>query len=143
MMDAFLGVKHTEVSWMMKVRMLSPTMGLCVDEGDVELRTRVQHQRKNRIQSVEFHLDKKTAGTFKAERHPPVSCSSPPCHWDAQILPLQSWWSRKTYLSPAGYVLRRCPSEENSKTFLLAVIHQCSSFVTMTSSTRLSSTSPR
>ena len=67
MMDAFLGVKHTEVSWMMKVRMLSPTAGQSVDEGVVELQTRVQHQRKNRIQSVEFHLDKKKAGTFKAE----------------------------------------------------------------------------
>ena len=67
MMDAFLGVKHTEVSWIMKVRMLSPTKGQSVDEGDVELQTRVQHQRKNRILSVEFHLDKKTAGTFKAE----------------------------------------------------------------------------
>ena len=52
MMDAFLGVKHTEVSWMMKVRMLSPTAGLSVDEGEVELQTRVQHQRKNRIQSI-------------------------------------------------------------------------------------------
>ncbi len=67
MMDAFLGVKHTEVNWMMRVRMLSPTKEQSVAAGDVELQTRVQHQRKNRLQSVEFHIDRKTAGTYKVE----------------------------------------------------------------------------
>ncbi len=63
MMDAYLGIKHTEVSWLMKARMLTPTAGHTFDAGDIELLTRVQHQRKGRIQSVEFHFDKKTVGT--------------------------------------------------------------------------------
>ena len=67
MMDAFLGVKHTEVSWMMKATMQSPTREQTVEAGDLELQARVQHQRKGRIQSVEFHFDKKTAGTYQVE----------------------------------------------------------------------------
>lgn len=67
MMDAFLGVKHTEVSWLMKAKMQSPTIEQSVEAGDLELQARVQHQRKGRIQSVEFHLDKKTAGTYRVD----------------------------------------------------------------------------
>ena len=65
MMDAFLGVKHSEVSWIMKAKMQSPTAEQSVEAGDLELEARVQHQRKGRIQSVEFHYDKKIAGTYK------------------------------------------------------------------------------
>lgn len=62
MMDAFLGVKHTTVSWMMKAKMTTPTEEQNVESGDVELQARVQHQRKGRMQAVEFHFDKTTAG---------------------------------------------------------------------------------
>ena len=65
MMDAFLGVKHSEVSWIMKAKMQSPTAEQSVEAGDLELQARIQHQRKSRIQSVEFHYDKKIAGTYK------------------------------------------------------------------------------
>lgn len=64
MMDAFLGVKHTEVSWMMKAKMKSPTAELMVPAGDLLLETRVQHVRKGRLKSAEFYLDKKKVGTF-------------------------------------------------------------------------------
>lgn len=62
MMDAFLGVKHTAVSWIMKAQMTVPTQEQTIELGDLELQARVQHQRKGRMQSVEFHFDKKTAG---------------------------------------------------------------------------------
>ena len=62
MMDAFLGVKHTTVSWLMKARMLSPTEGQTV-AGDLVLKASVQHIR-NRTQKVEFFVDKKRAGTL-------------------------------------------------------------------------------
>lgn len=65
MMDAFLGVKHTEVSWLMKANMLQPSAEQTVNTGDLELQVRIQHQRKGRIQSVEFHFDKKTLGVYK------------------------------------------------------------------------------
>ena len=64
-MDAYLGVKHTEVTWLMKASMLSPNAEQTVETSDLELQARVQHQRKGRIQSVEFHFDKKTAGIYK------------------------------------------------------------------------------
>ncbi len=67
MMDAFLGVKHTEVSWMMKVKMQSPTAEQTVEVNNLELQARVQHQRKGRIRSVEFYLDKRKLGTYKVE----------------------------------------------------------------------------
>lgn len=62
MMDAFLGVKHTAVSWMMKAQMAAPTGEQTIEPGDLELQARVEHQRKGRMQSVEFYFDKKTAG---------------------------------------------------------------------------------
>jgi len=67
MMDAFLGVKHTEVSWLMKAKMTSPTPDQSFEAGDLELKARIQHQRKNRIHSVEFHFDKNTVGTYTVE----------------------------------------------------------------------------
>lgn len=65
MMDAFLGVKHTEVSWLMKANIQYPSAGQTIEPGDLELQARIQHQRKGRIQSVEFHFDKKTLGVYK------------------------------------------------------------------------------
>lgn len=67
MMDAFLGIKHTEVPWLMKAKMQSPAAEQTVETGDFEMQTKIQHQRKGRIKSVEFHLDKKTLGTYKVE----------------------------------------------------------------------------
>ncbi len=67
MMDAYLGVKHTEVSWLMKASMRNPTSEESLDAGDIELQTRVQHQRKGRIKSAEFHFDKRRAGIYKVE----------------------------------------------------------------------------
>ena len=67
MMDAFLGVKHTEVAWLMKAAIASPEQEQTLEPGELELQARVQHQRKSRIQSVEFHFDKTTAGTYKVE----------------------------------------------------------------------------
>ena len=52
---------------MMKATMQSPTSEQTVEDGDLELQARVQHQRKGRIQSVEFHFDKKTAGTYQVD----------------------------------------------------------------------------
>ena len=67
MMDAFLGVKHTEVSWLMRASMKTPKKEQTFEAGELQLETRVQHQRKGRIQSVEFHLDKKMVGTNQVE----------------------------------------------------------------------------
>ena len=64
MMDAFLGVKHTEVAWVMKTSMQFPADGQTVGTGDIELQTRIQHKRKGRIQSVQFYLDNKSAGVY-------------------------------------------------------------------------------
>jgi len=64
-MDAYLGIKHTEVAWLMKASMLTPIAEQIVASGELQLEARVQHQRKGRIQSVEFHYDKKIAGTYK------------------------------------------------------------------------------
>ena len=70
MMDAFLGIKHTQVAWLMKATMQSPTEGQTIDEAPVELQTRVQHQREGRFKSVEFHFDKLKAGTATASDQP-------------------------------------------------------------------------
>ncbi len=67
MMDAFLGIKHTEVSWLMYAKMLSPTKEQTFSTGDIEMKTRVLHQRAGRIRSVEFHMDNKNLGTVKVE----------------------------------------------------------------------------
>lgn len=67
MMDAFLGIKHTEVSWLMKAKMQSPTIEQTIETGNFEMLTKIQHQRKGKIKSVEYYLDKKTLGTYKVE----------------------------------------------------------------------------
>ena len=66
-MDAYLGVKHTEVKWLMKASMQSPKAEQTMEPGELTMETRVQHQRKGRIQSVEFHVDKTTVGTYRVE----------------------------------------------------------------------------
>jgi arabinogalactan endo-1,4-beta-galactosidase len=66
-MDAYLGVKHTEVAWLMKASMQSPVAEQTIEPGEQSMEVLVQHQRKGRIQSVEFHVDKKTAGMYRFE----------------------------------------------------------------------------
>ena len=66
-MDAYLGIKHTEVAWLMKASMLTPKAEQTMEPGELTMEVRVQHQRKGRIQSVEFHYDNKTAGMYKVE----------------------------------------------------------------------------
>lgn len=61
MMDAFLGVKHTEVSWLMKAKMTAPKQNQDVVDA-LTLKADVRHVR-NRIQSVAFYLDKRLKGT--------------------------------------------------------------------------------
>lgn len=61
MMDAFLGVKHTEVSWLMKAQMTTPTQEQDIADG-LTLKADVKHVR-NRAQKVDFYLDKQLAGT--------------------------------------------------------------------------------
>lgn len=60
MMDAFLGVKHTEVDWLMKAKMSEPVEGQTLAP-DLTLKADVRHVR-NRIRAVEFYLDKRLAG---------------------------------------------------------------------------------
>jgi len=64
MMDAFLGIKHTEVSWLMKARIASPASEETVT-GDLVLKADVQHIR-NRTKTVAFYYDKKLAATLTA-----------------------------------------------------------------------------
>ena len=66
-MDAYLGVKHTEVAWLMKASMQTPGSEQTMEPGELTMEALVQHQRKGRIQSVEFHVDKTTVGTYKIE----------------------------------------------------------------------------
>lgn len=67
MMDAFLGVKHTEVSWLMRGQMTHPTSGQEVDDADgLSLVTDMRHIRK-RIQNVKFYVDKRLACTLTSE----------------------------------------------------------------------------
>ena len=61
MMDAFLGVKHTEVSWLMKAKMTAPQQDQDVVDA-LTLKADVKHIR-NRTQSVAFYLDKRLKGT--------------------------------------------------------------------------------
>ncbi len=63
MMDAFLGVKHTQVSWLMKASVLSPVAEQTLEPGDLLVEARVQHVRKGRVKSAEFYYDRAKAGT--------------------------------------------------------------------------------
>ena len=62
MMDAFLGVKHTQVSWLMKAVVSEPLQDQ-VAAPDLRLKADVKHVR-NRIRSVDFYLDRRLAGTL-------------------------------------------------------------------------------
>ena len=66
-MDAYIGVKHTEVAWLMKASMQIPKAEQTMEPGEMAMEARVQHQRKGRIQSVDFHVDKNMVGTYKVE----------------------------------------------------------------------------
>lgn len=79
MMDAFLGVKHTEVAWLMKAKMSEPVQGQSLSS-DLTLKADVRHI-KNRIKAVEFYLDKRLAGTMdKAPYELPVEAVEPGIH---------------------------------------------------------------
>jgi arabinogalactan endo-1,4-beta-galactosidase len=67
-MDAYLGVKHTEVSWVIKASVEAPAQEETVSaDSEVTLKAHVQHIR-NRNVNVEFYLDKKKTATVTA--HP-------------------------------------------------------------------------
>ena len=61
-MDAYLGLRYSEVDWIMKARLTSPTRNttLPADE-EVLLKAYVQHVQ-NKTPRLVFHLDKKVAG---------------------------------------------------------------------------------
>jgi arabinogalactan endo-1,4-beta-galactosidase len=65
-MDAFLGIKHTEVSWVIKASVSAPaqeeTIGV---DGEIMLKADVKHVR-NRNVSLDFYLDKKKTATATA-----------------------------------------------------------------------------
>ena len=65
-MDAFLGIKHTEVSWVIKASVSAPTQEetVGVDE-EIMLKADVKHIR-NRNVSLDFYLDKKKTATATA-----------------------------------------------------------------------------
>lgn len=66
-MDAFLGLKHTEVTWVMKANMSAPGNKQTVDDADeVTLRANVEHVQGKNV-NVEFYLDKKLAGTVMGQ----------------------------------------------------------------------------
>ncbi len=86
MMDAFLGVKHSEVAWLMKTQMTAPKNEETVTS-DLQLKAYVKHIR-NRIASVDFYLDKTKQGTL----------SKSPYAWSVEPLELgvHTAWIRAT-----------------------------------------------
>ena len=66
MMDAFLGIKHTEVSWILRTSILSPTKNETVEGGEsVLLKARVNHVQKKNVKTY-FYVDNRIAGTVSA-----------------------------------------------------------------------------
>lgn len=62
-MDAFLGLKHTEVTWIMKASVAAPRKGQTLSDGnEVTLKADVKHVQ-GKSANVEFYLDKKLAGS--------------------------------------------------------------------------------
>ncbi|MCR5820771.1 MAG: arabinogalactan endo-1,4-beta-galactosidase [Bacteroidaceae bacterium] len=97
MMDAFLGVKHTEVSWLMKARLQSPASDQTLEAGNIELKTRVQHQRRGRIRSVDFYFDKQKAGTYEVENIAKVgTLITVPYEVEANEIGIHSAWAKAT-----------------------------------------------
>ena len=74
-MDAFLGIKHTEVSWVIKANVSAPTQGeTVIADNKVMLKADVKHIR-NRNVNLDFYLDKKktamiTCPPYMAEVEP-------------------------------------------------------------------------
>lgn len=66
MMDAFLGVKHTEVSWLMQAKMQSPKAEQTVAPGEFILQANARHVRPARIKSVTFYYDRKKGQVLTA-----------------------------------------------------------------------------
>ena len=66
MMDAFLGIKHTVVNWIMKASMKTPEAEMSVsDTAPIRLEAEVKHIR-NRNAQVTFFVDGKQKGTVSA-----------------------------------------------------------------------------
>ncbi len=65
MMDAFLGVKHTQVSWLMKANITAPAQEESVC-GELLLKANVRHIRK-RTRDVAFYVDKSPVGTVTSQ----------------------------------------------------------------------------
>jgi hypothetical protein len=66
MMDAFLGIKHTEVSWIMKASMKTPEADMSVsDAAPTRMEAEVKHIR-NRNAQVTFFVDGKQKGIVSA-----------------------------------------------------------------------------
>jgi hypothetical protein len=63
MMDAFLGVQHTEVSWLMRAQLLKPLRNQSVESEQLYIKAYVKHVR-DRISKVDFYVDGNVAGTL-------------------------------------------------------------------------------
>ncbi len=73
MMDAFLGIKHTQVSWLMKAEMQKPAAQQTLAEHEeVLLAADVKHVR-NRVSAVDFYFDKTHVGTVTSA---PYECGA-------------------------------------------------------------------
>lgn len=64
-MDAFLGLMHTEVSWVIKANMTSPKMDDAITSGGVLLSADAKHVRNHQI-NVEFYVDNIKKQTISA-----------------------------------------------------------------------------
>lgn len=65
-MDAYLGIKHTEVNWVIKASVEAPAQEETVSaDNEVTLKANVKHIR-NRNVTLEFYLDKKKTATATA-----------------------------------------------------------------------------
>ena len=76
MMDAFLGIKHTEVNWIMRASVAAPAKSQTVDNGEkVLLQAKVNHVQKKNVK-LYFYLDNRIVGTV----------SAPPYEYEAENL---------------------------------------------------------
>ncbi len=79
MMDAFLGVKHTEVSWLMSAKITAPAQEEHA-ANNLTLKADVKHIRK-RTNTVAFYLDKRLVGKVTESPYElPVEVSEPGVH---------------------------------------------------------------
>lgn len=70
MMDAFLGIKHTEVSWVLRGSMKAPTNGQTVSSDEpLTLEAAVTHIRKSRPTTATFYIDGTPKGKVTGTAH--------------------------------------------------------------------------